>query len=49
MAPVEDKTEFDLAATAPVGAVVAGTSPGPDEPSAAMPEPDPPEPRRDYL
>jgi MFS family permease len=49
MAPVEDKTEFDLAATAPVGAVVSGTSTDPGDASVAMPEPDTPEARRDYL
>ena len=43
MAPVEEKTEFDLATSAPAG-VVTGTTPEPDDPSAVMPEPDPLEP-----
>jgi len=51
MAPVAapDKTEFDLAATAPIGAVVTGTTPDPDDPSMVVPEPYQPEPARDAL
>ncbi len=38
-----EKTEFDLASTAPVGAVVTSETPNPMDPSVAMPEPYPPE------
>jgi MFS family permease len=38
MAPSEEKIDFDLAATAPVGAVATGTPPAPHDPSPVMPE-----------
>jgi MFS family permease len=37
-----EKTVFDLAATAPVGAMVTGETPDPNDPSVAVPEPYPP-------
>lgn len=37
-----EKTEFDLAATAPVGAVVTSETPNPDDPLVVVPEPYPP-------
>lgn len=37
-----EKTDFDLAATAPVGAMVTGDIPDPQDTSVALPEPDPP-------
>lgn len=37
-----EKTDFDLAATAPVGAMVTGETPDPADPSVAVPEPYPP-------
>lgn len=43
LAPPE-KTEFDLAATAPVGAVVTSEMPNPDDPLVVVPEPYPPPP-----
>jgi MFS family permease len=36
--PAPEKTEFDLAATAPVGAMVTGETPDPSDPSVAVPE-----------
>jgi MFS family permease len=44
-----DKTEFDLASTAPVGAVVTGTAPDPDDPSVAVPESYTPAPAREQI
>lgn len=44
-----DKTEFDLASTAPVGAVVTGTTPDPHDPSVAVPEPYPSESAREKV
>jgi MFS family permease len=40
--PAPEKTVFDLAATAPVGAMVTGETPDPNDPSVAVPEPYPP-------
>jgi MFS family permease len=37
-----EKTDFDLAATAPVGAMVTGETPDPADPSVVVPEPYPP-------
>jgi MFS family permease len=37
-----EKTDFDLAATAPIGAMVTGETPDPDDPSVAVPAPYPP-------
>jgi len=37
-----EKTEFDLASTAPVGAVVTSEVPNPDDPLVVVPEPYPP-------
>ncbi len=37
-----EKTVFDLASTAPVGAMVTGEMPDPNDPSVAVPEPYPP-------
>jgi hypothetical protein len=34
-----EKTDFDLAATAPVGAMVTGETPDPADPSVVVPEP----------
>jgi hypothetical protein len=39
-----EKTEFDLATTASVGAVVTPEAPDPADPSVAVPEPYPPPP-----
>ncbi len=39
-----EKTIFDLASTAPVGAMVTSETPNPDDPSVAVPEPYPPAP-----
>jgi MFS family permease len=39
-----EKTDFDLAATAPVGAMVTGETPDPADPSVIVPEPYPPVP-----
>ncbi|HZD88613.1 MAG TPA: hypothetical protein VE224_00805, partial [Pseudolabrys sp.] len=41
LAPPE-KTEFDIVATAPVGAVVTTETPDPDDPLVVVPEPYPP-------
>lgn len=39
-----EKTEFDLAATAPVGAMVTSETPNPEDPLVVVPEPYPPVP-----
>jgi hypothetical protein len=36
--PAPEKTDFDLAATAPVGAMVTGETPDPSHPSVVVPE-----------
>jgi MFS family permease len=49
MPPAEEKTGFDLAATAPGGAVVTGATPAPSDPSVPMPEADASELRREEM